>query len=67
MGGTPIQPLSHSQGRVLYEFPVAQRYDEDGKTYNFLGWYLDEECTVPVEVPYTLEVDVTFYANGVNR
>lgn len=62
MGGTPIQPLSHSQGRVLYEFPVAQRYDEDGKTYNFLGWYLDEECTVPVEVPYTLEVDVTFYA-----
>lgn len=62
MGGTPIQPLSHSQGRVLYEFPVAQRYDEDGKVYNFLGWYLDENCTIPVETPYTLEGDVTFYA-----
>ena len=65
-GGTPIQPLSHSEGRVLYEFPVAQRYDEEGNTYNFLGWYLDADCTVPVEIPYTLQSDVTFYAKWSN-
>ena len=34
----------------------------DGVTYTFSGWYLDRECQIPAQFPYTLTQNTTFYA-----
>ncbi|MBR3768605.1 MAG: InlB B-repeat-containing protein [Clostridia bacterium] len=46
-----------------YYIPDFDRYMPAMEGHNFLGWYLDKECTAPATEGVLLTEDITLYAN----
>jgi uncharacterized repeat protein (TIGR02543 family) len=55
--GEVIAPLEKSYGQTLDQMPIAER---DG--YDFIGWYLNETLTEPLNLNTMPAHDITLYA-----
>lgn len=55
--GSRVPALTNVTVVNFSDLPTTTRTD-----YEFEGWYLDDQCTVPVRYPYTLTEDTLFYA-----
>ena len=49
----------------VYEGSLPETKVVDGVTYTFSGWYLDQNFTQPVTLPYTVNDSTNFYAKYV--
>lgn len=58
MGGNPLNPLAKPYGSLIDNLPNATK-----QGYIFTGWTYDKENTKPIELPYTITSNVTFYAS----
>lgn len=55
-------PVTQGSGNVPKGYIVDLSSVGEGTDYVILGWFTDENFTEPVEFPYTVNSDVTFYA-----
>ena len=53
-------PLVMDRGESIVNLPTPRRAN-----FSFVGWYLDEDLTRPVGLPFTASEDVTLYASWV--
>ena len=49
----------------VYSGSLPETKDVNGVTYTFSGWYLDQNFTQPVTLPYTVNDSMNFYAKYV--
>ena len=49
----------------VYSGSLPETKDVNGVTYTFSGWYLDQNFTQPVTLPYTVNDSTNFYAKYV--
>lgn len=58
LGGTEIETQT-----VMYGSHVDESLIPTREGYTFIGWYLDEECTIPWDIEDdTIDRDITLYA-----
>ena len=57
LGGNPLNPISKPYGSFIDNIPNATK-----QGYIFTGWTLDIDNKIPVNFPYQINDNVTFYA-----
>lgn len=57
-GGTDVDDIERYENTKIYSEPISTKTG-----YTLEGWYTDSDFNDKVTFPYTVAVDVTFYAN----